>query len=215
MASFHTPPDSIFISSSLISKIHVIGQDRLCQIILGMANISSRSVLIALDQHAADERIRLEKIMSDNGSVLLEKPVDCQFDLDLRVPLNTLLAPFEAYGFKLTLTTHSKSILSLVSVPSFLINQSQNLMIKLVHTMIMDIIYEQYSFQKIPTSLYNVMKSSACHGIYTVVILGAVKFGDKLSLKQIDSMLERLSHCSFPFICAHGRRLLIPVGWIK
>ncbi|KGG51287.1 putative DNA mismatch repair protein [Mitosporidium daphniae] len=201
--------NGVFISSSLISDVTIVGQDGLHQVILGIANISTRRILIAFDQHAVDERIRLEKILTSNEQAAFETPLDysCQYHAT-HASLSCMLTSLEGYGFRSVLKNSYPNVeVSLASIPSFLVAQSHESILKLIRAIIADISSEQYAFQHIPTSLYNAMKSTACHG--------AVKFGDRLSLRQMGMMLEKLANCSFPFVCAHGRRLLAPLQWIE
>jgi len=41
--------------------------------------------------------------------------------------------------------------------------------------------------------------------------LGAIKFGDPLSLEKCQEVIKELSECDFPFQCAHGRPSMIPI----
>ena len=54
-----------------------------------------------------------------------------------------------------------------------------------------------------PSAVVRVLNSKACRS--------AVKFGDELSLEQSANLLRRLSACSLPFQCAHGRPTMIPL----
>lgn len=36
-------------------------------------------------------------------------------------------------------------------------------------------------------------------------------FNDVLSKPECQNLVERLSHCSFPFQCAHGRPTMVPL----
>jgi DNA mismatch repair protein MLH3 len=42
-------------------------------------------------------------------------------------------------------------------------------------------------------------------------LLGAIKFGDELSLTQCAQLIKALGQCDVPFQCAHGRPLLTPL----
>lgn len=158
--------NGVFISSSLISDVTIVGQDGLHQVILGIANISTRRILIAFDQHAVDERIRLEKILTSNEQAAFETPLDysCQYHAT-HASLSCMLTSLEGYGFRSVLKNSYPNVeVSLASIPSFLVAQSHESILKLIRAIIADISSEQYAFQHIPTSLYNAMKSTACHG---------------------------------------------------
>jgi len=41
--------------------------------------------------------------------------------------------------------------------------------------------------------------------------VGAIKFGDELSLSDCVRLIRQLSRCRLPFQCAHGRPSLVPL----
>ena len=47
-------------------------------------------------------------------------------------------------------------------------------------------------------------------GLLTAVE-GAIRFGDTLSRTQCSTLLVKLSHCTYPFKCAHGRPSAAPL----
>ncbi|ORY96384.1 hypothetical protein BCR43DRAFT_274473 [Syncephalastrum racemosum] len=49
----------------------------------------------------------------------------------------------------------------------------------------------------IPRSMLNVLKSKACRS--------AIMFNDPLTLDECRQLVQSLAHCNFPFQCAHGR----------
>ena len=44
-----------------------------------------------------------------------------------------------------------------------------------------------------------------------IIVTGAIKFGDELSVEQCASVLRRLARCRLPFQCAHGRPSCVPL----
>ncbi len=69
----------------------------------------------------------------------------------------------------------------------------------------------------IPPTIQRVLNSKACHGMWIlyhicsvsvsrlIVIIGAIKFGDPLTLGECSQLVMSLSLCKLPFQCAHGR----------
>lgn len=57
-----------------------------------------------------------------------------------------------------------------------------------------------------PKGLLDMLNSRACRS--------AVMFNDVLSVWECEDLLERLGKCAFPFMCAHGRVSMVPVGGI-
>jgi DNA mismatch repair protein MLH3 len=39
-------------------------------------------------------------------------------------------------------------------------------------------------------------------------------FNDVLSLSECADLVERLGKCAFPFMCAHGRVSMVPIGMV-
>lgn len=44
---------------------------------------------------------------------------------------------------------------------------------------------------------------------------GAVKFGDALSMRECELIVENLQDCRLPFQCAHGRPSIMPLLDLK
>ena len=54
-----------------------------------------------------------------------------------------------------------------------------------------------------PPFLLRTLQSKACRS--------AVMFGDTLSFAEGQNLISKLSECSLPFICAHGRPTIAPI----
>ena len=48
-------------------------------------------------------------------------------------------------------------------------------------------------------------------GLLRYAFLGAIKFGDSLTLRECEALIRDLSRCDLPFQCAHGRPSVMPV----
>jgi DNA mismatch repair protein MLH3 len=57
-----------------------------------------------------------------------------------------------------------------------------------------------------PKALLDMVNSRACRS--------AIMFNDVLSLRECEEMMERLAKCAFPFMCAHGRVSMVPIGTV-
>lgn len=55
-----------------------------------------------------------------------------------------------------------------------------------------------------PKALLEMLNSRACRS--------AVMFNDVLSLRDCENLMAGLAKCAFPFMCAHGRVSMVPVG---
>ncbi|CAK4026329.1 DNA mismatch repair MLH3 [Lecanosticta acicola] len=55
----------------------------------------------------------------------------------------------------------------------------------------------------LPAGLKNMLHSRSCRS--------AIMFNDPLPIEQCQDLVEKLSHCTFPFVCAHGRVAMVPL----
>lgn len=55
-----------------------------------------------------------------------------------------------------------------------------------------------------PKALLDMLNSRACRS--------AVMFNDVLSMQECEDLMAKLAKCAFPFMCAHGRVSMVPVG---
>lgn len=56
---------------------------------------------------------------------------------------------------------------------------------------------------QIEKRIMELLKSKACHS--------AIRFGESLSMHQMQKIIQDLSDCKFPFQCAHGRPSMHPI----
>jgi DNA mismatch repair protein MLH3 len=57
-----------------------------------------------------------------------------------------------------------------------------------------------------PKALLDMINSRACRS--------AVMFNDVLNIRECEELMAKLAKCAFPFMCAHGRVSMVPVGII-
>jgi DNA mismatch repair protein MLH3 len=55
-----------------------------------------------------------------------------------------------------------------------------------------------------PKALLDMVNSRACRS--------AVMFNDVLSILECEQLMAKLAKCAFPFMCAHGRVSMVPIG---
>ncbi|GAB7335320.1 hypothetical protein MBLNU13_g07717t1 [Cladosporium sp. NU13] len=55
-----------------------------------------------------------------------------------------------------------------------------------------------------PKALLDMVNSRACRS--------AVMFNDVLSIRECEELMAKLAKCAFPFMCAHGRVSMVPIG---
>ncbi|KAK4037174.1 hypothetical protein OUZ56_029215 [Daphnia magna] len=206
-----------------MSNIRVINQvDK--KFICCVTQEEDKRYLVLVDQHAAHERICLERLLqihstkNDDGFVLVQSsPIQPHLSLsfhsrDLEI-IQKLSVEFTRYGLHMQI---SDSTVVVTRVPAcFLareINEVQRKRNSLYKDLVMALIEETISeYTKngrlstcvLPVQIRNVLNSLACHG--------AIKFGDELSLLQCTQLVRALGQCDVPFQCAHGRPLLAPI----
>jgi DNA mismatch repair protein MutL len=151
-----------------------------------------------IDQHAADERVRYEQQLA----MLADK----KFAVAPLVPVMVDIKPSEA---KL-LTEERLKILADVgielvkfggnaykvnSVPSWTLSQAQFYVEDLLHQL-----FEEPQVQPDKLRLY-ALASKACKT--------SIKAQDTLTLEAMQSLVDRLFQCEYPYTCPHGRPTMI------
>ncbi|XP_057376522.1 DNA mismatch repair protein Mlh3-like isoform X2 [Daphnia carinata] len=210
-------------TKDVMSNIRVINQvDQ--KFICCVTQEGDKRYLVLVDQHAAHERICLERLMqmhstkNEDGYVQVQSsPIQPHLSMsfysqDLEM-IQKLSVEFTRYGLHMQF---SDSSVVVTRVPAcFLareINEIQRKRNSLYKDLVMALIEETISeYTKngrlstciLPVQIRNVLNSLACHG--------AIKFGDELSLLQCTQLVRALGQCDVPFQCAHGRPLLAPL----
>ncbi|KAF7946193.1 hypothetical protein EAE96_009196 [Botrytis aclada] len=202
-----------------------------------MAEEDSSSLLVIIDQHAADERIRIESLLSDfltspavsivpaSASVFtapLEKPLS--FDIatkDSRL-FRTYINHFSYWGIiysvpstATTITVHYLPPLitaRLVASPSLLLHILRTELYSyhehpMSHPTITPASTWVERIAHIPKSILELLNSRACRT--------AIMFNDELGIDECRELVRRLANCKFPFMCAHGRVSLVPLGELE
>ncbi|KAK9459955.1 uncharacterized protein V1516DRAFT_665467 [Lipomyces oligophaga] len=215
-----------------LQNAYVIGQVNKQFILIRI----SENMFTLVDQHAADERIRVERLQAEYCSSV--RLGTAGVELSPPVPLINLteheqerLTKFsvrlQQWGFVVTSTKAAEArqaVLLALRVPNLV--RDRCLTDKsLVTKFILDLVHEWSTgentpaytdlrlldgtavLQKLPNIMRKVINSRSCRG--------AVMFNDSLSAEQCQSIVRQLSQCSFPFQCAHGRPTLVPIAVSK
>lgn len=184
-------------------------------------------MLVLIDQHAAHERIRLEKLLkqvgyytkekkkiSGNSTVLLPPATISLNENDLGLLIH-YKKEFSNVGLHFSSVKKSSNNVFVSSVPAIFVSGSE-LKLKAKGTVLntdflKEFILEQISYMKSTgcscntssRSIFKALASYACHG--------AIKFGDRISLATCKSIMIDLAVCDLPFQCAHGRPTIAPI----
>jgi DNA mismatch repair protein MutL len=180
--------------SKSIQKLTVVAQMHLTYIVCR----DEQGSIYLIDQHAADERIRYEQqlaLLKDKKfavaplvPVMIDiKPSEAKLLTEERMQiLNSIgveLAPFGANVFKVN------------TVPTWAIQDPQLYIEDLLHQL-----FEDPSIQPDKLRLY-ALASKACKT--------SIKAQDLLTLNAMQSLINRLFECQYPYTCPHGRPTMV------
>lgn len=178
--------------------------------------------LFLVDQHAADERVTFEQLLSDfirsvrdgqNIRVKLAEPIELTLNENQLEEVLSHQEVFQSYGIDFCKTG---STLAVTHLPAILVARApQPLAVKaciLQH--VSDLqqrtkaaeINENWfmAARNIPRGVMEAMVSKSCQQ--------AIKFGDFLADSEQQFLVGQLAQCRVPFQCSHGRPTVFPVA---
>ncbi|GMH33785.1 hypothetical protein BSKO_01619 [Bryopsis sp. KO-2023] len=181
----------------------------LCQVGRKFVLMVCGEVVVAVDQHAADERVRLEMLQKDLVSVGHESGLIQAEELDGSLAINlthleqqvfeTYKQKVEHWGWKGKLDPQNGNLI-LTHRPLLFGSpmNSTELKIYLNH------LEDTGGSDILPPCVLRVLKSKACRS--------AVMFGDALCFSKCCDMIADLKKTRFCFSCAHGRPTMVPLA---
>lgn len=190
-------------------------------------------LLVVVDQHAADERIRVESLFTE----ICSSPADpaephvsdrIQKTLVFRVSkreaelMRRYDGNFAEWGIKYHLSSSSsgeESSLHIDALPRAITDRCTNepsLAIDMIRSHVY-MLSDQPAASRAhsgsagwvtriascPKGLLDLLNSRACRS--------AIMFNDALELEECEALMRKLGRCMFPFQCAHGRPSMIPL----
>lgn len=167
--------------------------------------------LVAVDQHACDERIRVEDIQKEfitNSDIVpakIRQKVDSyQLQLFIRYEemVHQLGIEITIDGFDIIVTKMPHILTQqhdIVSKIAEYLNQigTEGTGFKFSHN------HWFKSTNNIPDFITDIINSKACRS--------AIMFGDKLNVSEMEYLVQKLLQCQLPFQCPHGRPSIVPV----
>ncbi|EDO18341.1 hypothetical protein Kpol_1013p12 [Vanderwaltozyma polyspora DSM 70294] len=202
----------------------------------------SNPILLLIDQHACDERIKLEEYLKEYLTSVRSKTVTTRKIKEIKFLIteseNHLFEyyrkEFQYWGieYEVCYDVEFSSYLKLIQLPDSIYDK-----LKIdgpqVKAALLQHIYELKDFKK-----FSVNKMFDDNGKdkkldfewwkyirYIPIILlelfnsracrSAIMFGDKLDKEECRILIRQLSDCHFPFQCAHGRPSTIPLAELK
>ena len=200
------------ISKAELFQLKAVGQVERCFIAARtLGNGIEGTKLFFVDQHAADERVQLERLHASTiaanglpvsgvlGHKELRPPQQVRLSPHERILLEGYLARVVAWGWNLKACPQQDEAM-LLSIPSLLgVELSSAGAIEYLH-----VLHEsQGGSTQPPPVVLRLLASKACRS--------AIMFGDIISLTDCQTLLHELSRCELPFQCAHGRPTIAPV----
>lgn len=175
-------------------KLSVMAQMHLTYLVCS----DEQGSIYLIDQHAADERIRYER--------QLELLKDKQLAVAPLVPVMVDLKPSEIKllteerlqllkSIGLELEPFGANVLKVNTIPSWALHQAQVYVEDLLHQL-----FEEPTLQPDKLRLY-ALASKACKT--------SIKAQDVLTLEAMQSLVNRLLDCQFPYTCPHGRPTMV------
>ncbi|KAH3902352.1 uncharacterized protein SCODWIG_00853 [Saccharomycodes ludwigii] len=187
----------------------------------------NNELLLLIDQHAADERVKLEMYLHDYiiqriktptlNVCSLENPISLQVTSLEMSSLEYYYSEFEVWGFSIQKTTSTSIVVK--CLPQIL-NQRIGKDYNFLKNGILQHLYDlqqgkRCKFKKnlisewwvnvnsIPILLLELFTSKSCRN--------SIMFGDELTLDDCQSLVTKLAECNMPFNCAHGRPSIVPL----
>ncbi|XP_071963252.1 DNA mismatch repair protein Mlh3-like [Antedon mediterranea] len=220
-------------TKEMLSDVEVLGQldNKFIACLMASQGTSCKpNLLVLVDQHAAHERVRLERLTADNIKNDNDEQIDGLSNTKLKSssicpPITIPLSSDElrlVRGFRdkfteigLQLKSIDEDSVRVSSVPACFVEHDVSEMRHgrkpVADTVVETLIKEQLTLWTqtlgaagtLPKTVTKVLNSQACHG--------AIKFGDALTLSACKNLIGDLAHCDLPFQCAHGRPSLMPI----
>lgn len=210
------------ISAINIDSFRVLKQlDR--KYILFVATVESHLRLFIVDQHACDERIRVESYLKDyiqrtkvnqhQNKAQLSQQLQLELSPTQILHLQLHQAQLQSFGFDITFQENHAFLLQ---VPEVLYDKSVSAVSLGIAQYLEHIAANQksrrigephhwtHAVKDVPQIILDSINMRACRS--------AIMFGTPLTLAEMNYMLQCLFRCHHPFHCAHGRPSVVEVS---
>ncbi len=159
--------------------------------------------LILIDQHAAHERVRYEELMDqfENQKKSVQPllvPQQIELTSSEILLIEEEMEVFESLGFEVE--SFGGNTFVVRAVPSCLANQNIDEIIKGV----LDDVSDKKDPTKMQGKTEEILTYMACRS--------AIKFGQKLSLNEMQNLISQTEKLKRPYTCPHGRPTMISLS---
>ncbi|KAE8371555.1 hypothetical protein BDV26DRAFT_275837 [Aspergillus bertholletiae] len=193
------------------------------------------SILVLIDQHAADERCRVEKLFGEYFTPSVEgsrqvqtvalEPIIFEIPVTEAYIFGRYVQFFKFWGVEYTVEQEpaDRSAYIFVHTLPMLIAERCRLEPELVTNLIRGEIWKREESNQGPDNRVSVLEQDRWAEQLDVCPQGiiemlnsracrtAIMFNDELTVEECQSLVQNLARCVFPFQCAHGRPSVIPL----
>ncbi|ODV77851.1 uncharacterized protein CANTADRAFT_26874 [Suhomyces tanzawaensis NRRL Y-17324] len=215
----------------LLQGYHIVGQVDRKFILIKIDNPtykegSSHSPILAiLDQHACDERVRIEGLLKDFILQALDPSINILLKLVDSIQIRVLETEQELFTrFEKNLNSYGiryrivGNMVIITHLPHIIIQKTMDneflkfCLIQHLYDLDNQIKQEDINVSKdewfrmvqhLPRIIVTLFNSKACRS--------SIMFGDELSKSDMNNMIQMLQQCHLPFQCAHGRPSITPL----
>lgn len=228
------------LSRAALARAEVIAQvdHKFILIVLPIDSASGhQSTLVMVDQHAADERCRLEQLMRSYFEVHPQSAKQVAIVEALEEPIQVLLSAeegrllqhrhtyLESWGicFDILPSDDTSARIIVSKLPPAIMERCLTEE-HLLRNLLRQEAWKQDDFggpssQPLPSHDGQTDAVPGFHGcppgilelLYSRSCRSAIMFNDQLTIDECKSLIASLARCSLPFQCAHGRPSMIPV----
>ena len=229
------------LSKSALKRAKIIAQvcKKFILVIMNDASASDDStrprLLVLVDQHAADERVRVEELLADliSSPIMLVKPIIFEIQAREHGLLARYADYFASWGIVYDLSAAAGSPQCRVNVRSLPVAIAERCRVepKVLVELLRSEAWKCEEFGSRPqtqSKLPGLSPPTASKHENWLGRLGdcprglldmlnsracrsAIMFNDELSREECQTLVEKLAECAFPFQCAHGRPSMIPL----
>ncbi|KAL3459273.1 hypothetical protein BJX64DRAFT_265130 [Aspergillus heterothallicus] len=212
-----------------LAMARVIGQVDRKFILVDIAASASQPTLVLIDQHAADERCRVEALYEeflglDGIRIVQMDPVIFDIAHTESLLFKRQRDFFRSWGVEYTVeqgTVSTKASVSVTSLPATIAERCRtepDLIVSIIRGEVWKRAEDGSTSPAMektdhsswmgrlagcPSGILDLLNSRACRT--------AIMFNDVLTLDECQSLVQRLTTCVLPFQCAHGRPSMVPL----
>ncbi|KAL2041203.1 hypothetical protein N7G274_006148 [Stereocaulon virgatum] len=207
------------LSKTALKSAKIISQVDRKFILLCMSDCPQTSgskggdLLVLVDQHAADERLRVESLLAElhSSPKALTKPIIFEVQAHEEEVLARQASYFANWGILYDVIVSpgtQKCRISARALPTAIAERCRvepKVLIELLRAEAWkrEDVGSSSSTRQCPQGLLDMLNSRACRS--------AIMFNDELTLEEAQILIQRLGGSSFPFQCAHGRPSMVPL----